>query len=151
MAAIILSEHANEPVDVARVVKMVAVHDIVEIDAGDTFCYDVAGMADKPEREQRAADRIFGILPTDQAAEIHALWNEFEARATPESRFANALDRLMPVLQNCASGGGSWREHKVSYEQVVDRNAPIDAGSHPLWNHVQGLIEEICAKGWPAS
>src|SRR5205085_5186580 len=98
--AILLAEYANEPVDVGRVVKMVLVHDIVEIDAGDTYFYDAAAGQDKPERERAAADRIFGILPSDQGQELRALWDEFEAGDTPDARFALALDRFMPQLHN---------------------------------------------------
>ncbi|HEX5324571.1 MAG TPA: HD domain-containing protein, partial [Capsulimonadaceae bacterium] len=100
LMATLLAEHSNEPIDVAHVVKMVLVHDLVEIDAGDTYCYDVVAEQDKVEREERAADRIFGLLPADQGKQIRLLWEEFEARETPEARFAAAIDRLMPMLLN---------------------------------------------------
>ncbi len=109
LAAMVLAEHSDEPVALLRVLQMLLVHDIVEIDAGDTFYYDDAGRQDKAEREQRAADHLFGLLPDDQAAELHALWTEFEARQTAEARFANALDRLMPLIHNTLNDGHTWR------------------------------------------
>jgi len=141
-----LAEHANEPVDPMRVVKMVLVHDIVEIDAGDTYCYDANAELDKAEREQRAADRIFGILPADQAREFRALWEEFEARQTPDARFGAALDRLMPILHNYHTGGRSWREHGIHRSQVIARNRHSAEGSEALWDMARALIEDATAK-----
>lgn len=142
MLAVVLAEYSNEPVDVLHVVKMLLIHDIVEIDAGDTFCYDdVAGM-DKEEREQAAADRLFGLLPEEQGREFRALWDEFEARETAEAKFANALDRVQPVLLNASSGGGTWKEYNVSKEQVFQRNLPIQDGSTTLWEVAKKLIED---------
>src|SRR3954471_16778318 len=112
--ALTLGEYAEQGTDLTRVIKMVLVHDIVEIDAGDTFAYDAQGYTDKEEREQRAAARIFGLLPDDQRDELLALWHEFEAITTPEPRFANALDRLEPLLGNYATGGGSWKKPGVT-------------------------------------
>jgi len=123
--AILLAEHAGEPVDVGRVIKMLLVHDIVEVDAGDTYCYDDEAVLGQADREQEAADRLFGMLPADQAAELHALRQEFDGRSTPEARFAAALDRLMPLLHNYHSQGKSWQEHHVTRGQVLARCGPI--------------------------
>jgi len=135
-------------IDTARVVRMVLVHDLVEIDAGDTFAYDVAGNEDREQREQRAAERIFGLLPPDQHAEFRALWDEFEAEATAESRLAVALDRLQPLLNNHVSGGGSWREHGITRAQVLHRMAPIQRGLPGLWPSVLEIVERNCALGY---
>lgn len=148
MMAMILAERANEPVDVAHVVRMLLVHDIVEIDAGDTFAYDITGNLDKAQREQRAADRLFGLLPDDQALEMRALWNEFEARATAEARFANALDRLMPLLHNYLNDARAWREHGVKIEQVRGRMAPVIDGSADLAHVVEAVLEDLVGRGF---
>ena len=147
LAALLLSGYANEPVDVARVVRMLLVHDIVEIDAGDTYAYDVSGNRDKVERELRAAARLFGLLPDDQAAEFRALWEEFEDRATAESRFANALDPLSPLLNNYLNDGRVWREHDVTLEQVRGRMAPVAQGSAALGDVVEALLADLLARG----
>lgn len=147
LMALVLAEHANESIDMVRVVKMLLVHDVVEIDADDTFCYDTAGMADKEARELRAAERLFGQLPDPQGADLMALWQEFEARQTPESRFANALDRMQPAIANYRTGGGTWREYGVTQEQVMERLSPIAEGSQTLWTYVQKLIEEAVERG----
>ena len=147
LAALLLSGYANEPVDVARVVRMLLVHDIVEIDAGDTYAYDVSGNRDKVERELRAAARLFGLLPDDQAAEFRALWEEFEDRATAESRFANALDRLMPLLHNYLNDGHVWREHHVNAAQVRGRMAPVAGGSAALGDIVAAVLQNSLARG----
>jgi len=146
--AIVLAEHAGEPVDIMRVVKMALVHDLVEIDAGDTFCYDDAGNADKADREAVAAERIFGLLPDDQGREFRSLWEEFEARATSEARFAAALDRLMPLMHNYYSRGKTWQEHGVPAAKVLDRNRHIEDGSPQLWALAKSLIEDAIEKGW---
>lgn len=145
--AVVLAEHANEAVDVARVVRMLLLHDVVEIDAGDTYVYDATSAAGKAVREARAADRLFGILPADQGQELRALWEEFEAGTSPEARFAAALDRLMPVLHNWATGGRSWREHGITAERVIERNAAIAAGSEALWARALACIREAVARG----
>jgi putative hydrolase of HD superfamily len=145
MLALILSEHANEPLDVSKVVKMVLVHDIVEIDAGDTYIYDAQG--DKSERERVAADRIFGLLPADQEAEFRGLWEEFESGATPEARFAAALDRFVPQLHNYHTQGRSWKEHGITAERVLTRNVEISHGSITLWEWTQTLIERAVIEG----
>lgn len=145
--AMTLAEHANIPVDILRVMKMVIIHDIVEIDAGDTYCYDSKGYESKREREERAADRLFGMLPEDQTAEYRALWEEFEAMDTAESRFAAALDRMQPMLLNYSKNGLSWREHGISYEQVYDRNKHIANGSEELWEYMEAVLEDALGRG----
>jgi putative hydrolase of HD superfamily len=142
LMAMLLSEYANEPVDVLHVVKMVLIHDAVEIDAGDTYAYDDAGNATKRQREEAAADRIFNILPTDQAAEMRDIWEEFEANETPEARFANALDRVQPIMLNDTTGGRAWREHEVAAQQVINRNRNTHLGSEELWAYAKGLVEK---------
>jgi putative hydrolase of HD superfamily len=150
LMAMTLAEHANEPVDAARVMKMVVVHDIVEIDAGDTYYFDDAGTADKAEREQQAADRLFGLLPADQAAELRQLWDEFEARQTPEARFANAIDRVMPLLLNYETRGKSWRENGISNEDILPRMAHVSAGSETIWQLIQAIVAAAVAEGYLA-
>jgi len=146
--AMVLAEHAKgKDIDLVRTVKMMLVHDLVEIDAGDTYCYDDEAGKDKLERETRAADRIFRILPADQAAEFRALWDEFEAGATAEARFANALDRLQALLLNYHTHGKTWQEHHVTSEQVAARAAPIEDGSAGLWEYARALIDDAVAKG----
>jgi len=134
--------------DALRVLKMLLIHDIVEIDAGDTFAY--AAQDGKVERERLAAERIFGLLDPEVAREFHALWEEFEAGTTPEAAFSNGLDRLMPILQNFRSEGRSWRENGVRYEQVVSRNQPAlsAAADGELWAYAKGMIEEARDQGW---
>ena len=149
VTAILLLEYAAEPsLDLLRVVKMLLVHDLVEIDAGDTFVYDEAGNSDKADREQKAAERIFGLLPPDQADAFRSLWDEFEARATPESRFACALDRLQPILHNYRTRGTVWREHGVTPEQVIAHNQHMADGSPQLWQYARQLIREAIEKGY---
>jgi putative hydrolase of HD superfamily len=148
MMALVLAEHSPEPVVLERVLGMLLVHDIVEIDAGDTFAYDTTGNLDKLEREERAAERIFGLLPDDQAAEIRVLWDEFEVRETPEARFAAALDRLQPILLNMATEGRAWREHGVTAEMVLERNRHVAEGAPALWEHIRGLVDEAVGRGW---
>lgn len=142
LMAMLLSEYANEPVDVLHVIKMVLIHDAVEIDAGDTYAYDTAGNATKREREEKAAERLFNILPEDQAKEMRGIWEEFEAGVTPEAKFANALDRVQPIMLNDITGGKAWREHQVAAEQVINRNENTHLGSEELWRHVKGLIDK---------
>ncbi len=139
--ALILAEYSNESVDIGRVLKMLLIHDIVEIDAGDTFVYDIDGLKDKAEREQKAAERIFGLLPPDQKQELMSLWNEFERRDTPESRFAAALDRLNPMLLNIYSEGKTWRDHSITVQQAYNHNKHMAEGSEDLWKFAEQLIE----------
>jgi putative hydrolase of HD superfamily len=146
--ALTLGEYAEPGTDLTRVVKMVLVHDIVEIDAGDTFAYDVQGYTDKNEREERAASRIFGLLPDAQRDELLALWHEFEAITTSEARFANALDRLEPLLGNYATGGGSWLKAGVTLAKVQKRMEPIGNVSAELGAYVQQILADSVAKGY---
>jgi putative hydrolase of HD superfamily len=148
MAAMVLAEHAAEPVDVARVVRMALVHDVVEIDAGDTFIYDESAKQGQAEREARAAARLFGLLPEDQARELLALWREFEERATPESRYARAIDRIVAVILNYASQGKTWKQHRIPKQQILAINEQIAAGSPVLWDHVRELIEDAARRGF---
>jgi putative hydrolase of HD superfamily len=131
--------------------RMALVHDLVEIDAGDTYCYDDAGQAERPARERRAADRIFGLLPADQAAEVRALWDEFEARETPEAKFAAALDRVQPLLHNYATSGEIWRKHGVNSAKVRERNRHVVEGSQALWDYAESLIDDAVRRGFLAS
>lgn len=145
--AMLMTEYAAEPVDLLRTMKMLVIHDIVEVDAGDTFAYDGLGNEDKLEREQRAADRIFGLLPPEQGRELRELWDEFEARRTPESKYANALDRLQPLLHNSATEGGTWRIHNVERAAVLRRMDPVRTGLPEVWPVVQRIVENACALG----
>jgi len=145
LMAMVLAEHANKSLDVGKVIRMVLIHDIVEIDAGDTYIYDAQG--DKAEREEQAAMRIFGLLPSDQEQEFRALWEEFESGETPEARFASALDRFMPQLHNYHTQGRSWKEHGITAERVLARNVEIGEGSVTLWEFTQTLIERAVAEG----
>jgi len=146
MIALVLAEYSNEPIDVQRVLKMLLVHDIVEIDAGDTFAFDAVGYLDKAEREQAAAARIFGLLPEDQRSELRGLWEEFEIGESPEARFANMADRLMPALQNYNNGGGTWREANLDRAKVEHRMEPISAAA-PVYAYVNSLIDAAVAQG----
>lgn len=146
--AIVLAGHANEPgLDLLRVLKMLIVHDLVEIDAGDTFAYDQARMADQHAREAVAADRIFGLLPGGQAAQFRALWDEFEERRTPEARFASAVDRFQPMLLNARTEGHAWKSHGVTADRVLKRNAHIAEGCEPLWDYAREMVGSAVAAG----
>jgi putative hydrolases of HD superfamily len=144
----LLSEYAAERIDATHVMRMVLVHDIVEIDAGDVSAYDTAGNAGKLERERAAANRLFGMLPADQAGEFRALWDEFEERRTPEARFAAAIDRVQPVLNNYHTKGHAWRSMGVKYAAVIERNKHIAAGAPKLWEYLKGIIDDAVAKGY---
>ena len=147
LAAIALREYAPAGLDLGRVLELVVVHDLVEIDAGDTFAYDPAGQETKALREQAAAERIFGLLPDDQARRMHALWEEFEQQETPEARFANALDRLQALLQNMEAGGGSWGTYQVTRTQVLHRMAPVKAALPGVWPFVLDVVDRFCTAG----
>lgn len=148
LMVMVLSEYANEPIDVSRTMSMVVIHDIVEIDAGDTYAYDSAGNATKADREQKAADRIFNILPDDQAEYFMGLWREFEEAKTTEAKFANAIDSVQPLMLNDASNGLAWREHQVAASKVRDRaERKIKPGSERLYQMVLEIINENVAKG----
>lgn len=148
LMALLLEEHANEPVDVAKVVKMLLIHDVVEIDAGDTFVYDLEAAKQQHQKELKAAERIFGMLPDDQRETLMALWLEFEEGETPEARYGKALDRMLPMLLNYHSEGQSWKEHGVRYEQALTVNSKIEKGSALLWQKVQAMLSEAVEKGW---
>lgn len=147
LMAVFLSEYSKEPVDVLQVIKMVLIHDLVEIDAGDTYLYDEAGNGTKAAREQKAAERIFHILPEDQAEELFGLWREFEERKTPESKFANTLDRIQPILLNDATEGRAWREHDVCIDQIMSKNEYTSQGSDVLWAYIQEVFEKNIKNG----
>ena len=144
LCVIVLAEHASREagrdLDILRVLKMVIIHDLVEIDAGDTFAYDTARMADQHEREAKAADRIFGLLPADQAAEFRALWDEFEEKTTPEAKFATAVDRFQPMLLNVRTQGHAWKTHGITQPRVLARNKMIGEGCPPLWDYAQAMV-----------
>lgn len=147
LAAVVLREHGGADVDALRVLEMLTVHDLVEIDAGDTFAYDETDLATKAAREQAAADRIFGLLPADQASYFRALWEEFEAQDTADARFANAIDRLQPLLQNAQAGGGTWKTHDLTRAAVLVRMAPIKSALPNLWVTVVEVVDACCAAG----
>ena len=143
LTAMVLREYAAEPLDFERVLEILAAHDLVEIDADDTFAYDVEAARTRPDRERQAADRLFGMLPPDLGAKLRALWEEFEAHETPEARFANAVDRFQPLLQNLAAEGGTWRIYRPTREQVLRRMDPVRTALPALWPFVHGAIEDF--------
>ena len=147
LAGLLLAEHADAAVDRERLVKMLLVHDVVEIDAGDTPVYDVQARASQAAREVRAAERIFALLPDDLAEEMRGLWDEFEAQETPSARFAKAIDRLLPLLQNARGGGRSWRDLAVVESQVREVNAVISRGSEALWAFASEELDRAVARG----
>ena len=147
MMIYLLKEYSNKEIDVAKAMMMALVHDIVEIDAGDTYAYDSKGLETQKEREQRAAERIFGILPDDQRDELRALFEEFESGESPEARFAKAMDNFQPLLLNHSNGGADWREHKVTKSKVVGRQQTSSLGSEEIWNYTEELINENVKKG----
>lgn len=147
LMAFLLSEYANDKVDVAKVMKMVLVHDLVEIDAGDTYAYDEKGNTSKRERELKAADRIFGLLPEEQGKELRDLWDEFEEYETPEAKYAHTLDNFQPLMLNNANGGGDWKDHKVRKSQIYKRNAKTGEGSREIWEYMAELIDENTKAG----
>lgn len=147
MMTFVLAEHADRPIDVLKVMKMVLIHDIVEIDAGDVFIYSTTQSHSNTESELRAAQRIFGLLPQEQADELIALWLEFETGETNEAKFAKAMDRLEPLLQNSSNNGGTWREFDVDYSTVYDKKKAIGEGSASLWGYAQAVLDDCVAKG----
>jgi len=147
LVVMVMREYGPQGIDWLRVVEMVAVHDIVEIDAGDVSAYDVDAFAAKAIREQAAADRIFSLLPTDLRGHFRRLWDEFESLATPEARFANAVDRLQPLIQNAHAGGGSWCGQTLLRAQILSRMAPIESSLPDVWPHVLDIVESFCAAG----
>ena len=147
MMTIVLAEHSDTPIDILKVLKMVLIHDIVEIDAGDTFLYDTAKNHTNTDEELIAAKRIFGLLPTEQTEEFIAIWKEFEEGMTDEAKFAKAMDRFEPLLQNTSNNGGTWKEFDVCYEQVYEKKKAIKNGSTSIWSHAENLINESVDKG----
>ncbi|BAS58504.1 hypothetical protein NIES2135_19900 [Leptolyngbya boryana NIES-2135] len=148
MMAIVLSEYADPAVNLLRVLKMVLIHDLVEIDAGDTFCYDAIALQDQEIREQKAADRLFGMLPENLGAELRSLWEEFEARESLDAQFAAALDRLQPLLHNYNTQGGTWKKAGVTVEKVRKRMEPVAIGSPVLGEFVENLIQDAVRQGF---
>ncbi len=146
--ACILQEYVDEPVDLVRVLKMVLLHDLVEVDAGDTFCYDEEAGLDKEQREKAAADRIYSLLPEDQREEYLGLWQEFEGRRTPEARFAVCLDRLQPMLHNYYTQGGTWVKYRVPLSKVQERMRPVKEASAELGEFLEELIAHAMAQGF---
>jgi len=147
MMTLVLAEHSDTPIDVLKVLKMVLIHDIVEIDAGDTFIYDTLKNHTNTEEELKAARRIFGLLPEEQALELIELWQEFETGETNEAKFAKSMDRLEPLLQNTSNDGGTWKEFGVDYQKVYDKKKVIRDSSATIWKYAENLIHESVEKG----
>ncbi|MET4138373.1 HD domain-containing protein [Pedobacter sp. UYP1] len=148
MMALTLAEHSNEPIDILKVLKMLLIHDLVEIDSGDVFLYDTIVNHDNTEAERKAAERIFGLLPAKQAEEFVAIWEEFETGDTAEARFARSMDRFEPILQNVSNQGGTWTEHNVPYDTVMDKTSKIQHGSKTIWDFTETLIDDSVLKGY---
>lgn len=147
LMAYLLQEYAQESVEVSKVMLMVLIHDLVEIDAGDTYAYDEEGAKTKDERERKAADRIFGLLPEDQGVYLKALWEEFEAYETAEAKYAHMLDNFQPLLLNDAAGGISWTEHQVKKSQIYKRNEKVEETSATIWKCMQNKIDKHIQSG----
>ena len=147
LMAVLLSEYSNEKIDLVKVITMVLIHDIVEIDAGDTYAYDTLGNQSKREREVKAADRIFNILPQDQAEKFRQLWEEFEAYETPEAKFAHVCDNVQPLMLNDATDGLAWREHDVKKSQVLQRNRRTGEGSQVLMEYINRILDKNVESG----
>jgi putative hydrolase of HD superfamily len=148
MMAIVLSEYAPPEVNILHAIKMLLLHDLVEIDAGDTFCYDTQANQDKAAREAQAAMRLFGLLPQEQGNDFKSLWEEFEASETATARWAKALDCLQPLLNNQQTSGHSWQRHGITRAQVIERMRSVELGAPNLWSFVQQLIEDCVAAGY---
>ena len=147
MMTIVLAEHSVAPIDVLKVLKMVLIHDIVEIDAGDIFMYDTEKSHTNTENERMAAIRIFGLLPTEQGDELIAIWEEFETGVTNEAKFAKSMDRFEPLLQNVSNNGGTWKEFDVDFSKVIEKKKVIKEGSSTLWKYAENLLNESVDKG----
>ncbi len=145
--AMVLSEYANEEIDIFKVIKMLLIHDLVELYAGDTFCYDKKANQDKKERELAAADKVFGMLSGDKGQEMRALWDEFEEMETPEALFAASMDRLQPMLNNYKNGGGTWQKFDVPQSDIYKRISPVKESSDELWKFVEYMLEDAFKKG----
>jgi putative hydrolase of HD superfamily len=148
MMTIVLAAHSDQPIDILKVLKMVLIHDIVEIDAGDTFLYDTQKNHSNTEQELIAAKRIFGLLPKEQAEELIAIWLEFETGLTDEAKFAKSMDRFEPLLQNFSNNGGTWKEFNVPYQKVYDKKKSIKEGSTAIWEYAEHLMKESVDKGF---
>ncbi|HEY44845.1 MAG TPA: HD domain-containing protein, partial [Anaerolineae bacterium] len=151
LMAMLLVEYANSEISLDHVLELLLIHDLVEVYAGDTYCYDDIEIQGQVEREDQAANKLFDLLPKDQTIRLHALWKEFEERRSSEASFAASLDRLMPLLLNYYSEGRSWKEHGISKDQVLARNRPIRDGSDFLWSFAQSIIEDAVSKGYLAT
>ena len=145
--AMVLQAYANEPVDLLRVIKMLLLHDIVEIDAGDTFFFDPSRAPQQSEAEEAAAERIFGLLPEAQRTEFRSLWMEFEAGVSPEAKYAKAIDRIEPVFQNLSNGGGTWKEHQVPLSVILKKLSIIAQGAPLLWQFTEESIQDALGAG----
>ena len=143
----LLAEYSNQKIDVAKTMLMTLVHDLVEIDAGDTYAYDTAAKETEAAREQAAADRIFGLLPADQGSRLREIWEEFNAYETPEARFAHVMDNLQPMLLNNSNGGGDWKEHGIRRSQTEQRNALTHTGSEEIWAYMKKILDKNEAEG----
>lgn len=150
LMALVLMEYAKENIDINRVIKMALVHDLVEVYAGDTFAYDMAGYTDKEDREKEAADKIFGLLPCDQGKELRALWDEFEEMGTKESCYANAIDRMQPLINNYKTDGHTWHADGacVTSEQVYKRMEPIRTATPEIWGFIEYVVKDSVEKGY---
>lgn len=151
MMVLVLAEYSNQPIDVLKVLKMVLIHDIVEIDAGDTFLYDTSKNHLNTDEELVAAKRIFGILPEDQSKEFIEIWEEFEQGESNESKFAKSMDRFEPILQNVSNNGGTWKEFNVEFEKAHEKIKVIDNGSNVIWDYTEKIVNESREKGLFAS
>jgi putative hydrolases of HD superfamily len=147
LAAMILSEYSNDAIDIQKVIAMAIIHDLVEIYAGDTFIYDEQAKVDQQEREKIASEKIFGLLPEDQRNHFLKLWNEFEEKSTPESKFARSIDRIVALLLNLKSNGKTWKEHQIDYSQIYAINSTIADGSSTLWSYIKEQLDENKGKG----
>lgn len=143
----LLAEYSNTEIDVSKVMLMLLIHDLVEIDAGDTYAYDAAGKQTQREREEKAADRIFGLLPEDQGSKLRALFEEFDAYETPEARFAHTMDNFQPMLLNHSNGGGDWKEHGICRAQVEKRNEKTATGSEEIWAYMTKILDQNVERG----
>lgn len=149
LMASVLVPYAEHNVDIQRVIQMILIHDLVEIDAGDLFAFaEVADHAEQEAKEFAAADRIFGLLPDEQGSKLHALWHEFEAAETADAKFAKAMDRVLPVFQNMAAEGGSWVRHNVAKSKILARNEHLRNSAPKLWTYVNEQLEIAVSKGW---
>ncbi len=148
MMAMILEEHSDKPVNISHVLKMTLVHDLVEVYAGDTFAYDIEGNKDKEERENKAAEKLFSMLPDDQKNFVMSLWKEFDAMKTDDSLFANAMDRFQPFLSNVMTSGHTWKIGKVTREKILSRMNPIRIATPALWQYVLDTVELMHQKGY---